>query len=130
MDEIDQFVPMLSHLLQKAMGHARNAKRTLFLTGNETYKYEAASSYATLAYSDFQSFWLISKTHETLDRYEFDDLMPQVTTFCDEILENLATNHSQQWSDIEYKRLVQTVYPVQQLLNTDALTDEEIATLN
>lgn len=128
MDTVTQFKPVLGLLLQQAMNNARKANDAAFASQDENkrYSYEAAVGYASLSYADFRSLWTITKTNADLDRLEFDNLMQQAKTFCTEYLDNLNTNHSQQWTDIEYIQLAKKAYDVQLLLDVEALNDEEL----
>lgn len=66
---------------------------------------------AALAYlSQSRSYFLSAKTLYTLDldlgHVEFEDLFDKFQIFDDELLSNFATNHSHQWTDIEFNALL------------------------
>ena len=54
--------------------------------------------------------------NEVLSRQEFDDFFNQHQFFAEEVMENIRTNHSHQWSDIHFNRLKEAYAPVASLL--------------
>ena len=53
------------------------------------------------------------------ERNEFESLFHRFSVYNDELLTNARTNHSHQWSDIEFRNYVESFKPVSYLLNID-----------
>ena len=53
---------------------------------------------------------------EELSHYEFDEFFNKFRTFSDEVMRNIRTNHSHQWSNIEFNALSDAYEPVASLL--------------
>lgn len=47
--------------------------------------------------------------HEELERGEAEEIFTLFDEFSDELIEDFATNHSQQWTDIQFNRLIEAV---------------------
>lgn len=43
--------------------------------------------------------------HDQLERGEYEDYSVQFESFAEELLSNVKTSHSHQWTDIEFERL-------------------------
>lgn len=54
--------------------------------------------------------------NDELTRQEFDEFFIQFGEFSGEVMESIRTNHSPQWSDIEFRRLEEAYEPVASLL--------------
>lgn len=53
------------------------------------------------------------------ERNEFELLFQRFSVYNDELLTNVRTDHSHQWSDIEFRSYVDAFKPVASLLNID-----------
>lgn len=53
---------------------------------------------------------------EELNRYELDEFFNKFRTFSDEVMTNIRTNHSHQWSSIEFEAFKESYDPVASLL--------------
>lgn len=47
--------------------------------------------------------------YEVLARQEAEDIFQKFDEFADELVEDFATNHSQQWTDIQFNELMKVV---------------------
>ena len=56
-------------------------------------------------------------------RPEFDDFFHEFSAFSDEVLTNIRTDHSHQWSDIHYNRLEEKYQIIAPLLGIKQFTD-------
>lgn len=51
-----------------------------------------------------------------LSRQEFDDFFSEFSAFSDEVMSNIRTDHSHQWSNIHFTRFDESYQPVASLL--------------
>lgn len=119
---MDKHVAPLSimrEIIHYAFDHARRAKDLSFENG-ERGEFAAVGE-AACAYADFRALWLYTKLNSKYDRPEVDDLMKKAEIFQRELSTNVATNHSHQWTDIEYGSLVKSGSHVADLLLIDDL---------
>lgn len=63
-----------------------------------------AARHMDLAYSLYQSYF------EDIEHYRLTPIFEAFDIFYDEVTENFATDHSHQWSDIEFTRYRKTLY--------------------
>lgn len=54
--------------------------------------------------------------HETLEKYEIEELFNLFDVFKSEYLTNISTNHSHQWTDIEFNRYKEAAEPLISLI--------------
>jgi uncharacterized protein involved in tolerance to divalent cations len=69
-----------------------------------------ASSYINSA----KSIYICNK--DVLERQELEDFFHLSSVFIDEAMDNIRTNHSHQWSDIQFNRLKDSYRDVSRLL--------------
>lgn len=72
--------------------------------------------YLAIANSYINAARAVYICNEALSRQEFDEFFHAFSTFSDEVMSNISTNHSHQWSDIEFDRLEEAYRPVASLL--------------
>ncbi|MCI1985288.1 MAG: hypothetical protein LKJ69_01680 [Lactobacillus sp.] len=125
MNEMELSFSEMKQLLRSAFTHARRAND--FVSDHGERGEFAAVGEAACAYSDFRALWIYAKVKPDFDRGDLDDLMDKAAVFQHELSKNVATNHSHQWTDIEYGSLVKTGSRVAGLLREDKLfTDQEV----
>lgn len=122
---------MLSQLVLNGFWAADYAHKTLFKSvfaeeqSITQEKLTCSLAYLTEAHSTFLAIKIFVFENENLfgDRYEFQELLHQFTTFNNEVLTNVRTNHSHQWSDIEFRTFVEKFKDVAGLLEIENYQD-------
>ena len=82
---------------------ARNAHDSIF---DENCSVEVALAYLNKAIAEHcccESLYY--SRYEQLARGEYEDYSHQFEVFAEELLTNVKTNHSHQWTDIEFEKL-------------------------
>ena len=93
----------LKKLSKHAMLLAEKAHNAIFV---EDRNDSAITGYVNAAYSlacAAQSVY--SSNIEELEHNDIDEFFHQFGVFVEEVLDNIAANHSHQWSDIEFEKL-------------------------
>lgn len=93
------------------------ADRSIFIKKD----YNMALSFLAQANSFVDSLKILSLLIEDLDRSEFTEFIHKFNVYNNEVKNNIFTNHSQQWSDIEYRSLVESCEEVGRLLEISSL---------
>ena len=70
----------------------------------------------SIASSHINAARAIYVCNEVLTHYEFDPFFHAFSTFSDEVMTNIRTDHSHQWSDIEFQRFHDSYQDVASLL--------------
>lgn len=90
-------------LLTSGMSYSTLSHRLLF--ENQT-NINVALSYLNAAFSRFSSAEaLYYAKYDILQDTEMDNIFFYFRKYADEFLQNVSTNHSHQWTDIEFDRL-------------------------
>lgn len=128
----------LSLLILDGFQSAMHSHKTLFKTlhsEKHTHGLAIALAYLTEAHSNFvnaQTFWIDNV--DVFGEYsEFEDLFHRFSVYNNELLTNARTDHSHQWSDIEFRNFVDSFKYVARMLHIDedefwvnkALSDDE-----
>lgn len=97
-----------THIIEKlkSMSHAA----MLYAQKSHDYVFDenpsAAALFLSLAASKASAINAIYHAHyDQLQRQEVEDFLYQFDVFLEEIATNYATNHSQQWTSIQYQKL-------------------------
>lgn len=109
----------LSKLILDGFVSALYCHETLFK--NEEQGLNVALAYLTEAHNYYLNAetFMVDNVELFDSRHEFEDLFHRFSVFNNEVLTNIRTNHSHQWSDIEYRAFVKSFKPVADLLNID-----------
>lgn len=78
--------------------------------------YSMALGFLAQANSFVDSLKVMSLLVEDLDRSEFTELIRKFDVYNNEVKSNIFTEHSQQWSDIEYRSLIKACEDIGRLL--------------
>lgn len=103
---------------------AHYSHNTLFeniFSENSTQKVPVALAYLTEAHTYFANaeIYLFENSSVLGERAEFDDLIHRFSVFNKELLNNACTDHSHQWTDIEFRNFVNSFKEVTSLLSID-----------
>lgn len=103
MDYSFSYIENLKKLVRHGMLYAQFAHDCIFDENVEPF---VATSYLNIAAAKFGAAeGLYYSQLEFLERGEVEDLFHLFDEFAMELLSNLRTKHSHQWTDIEYHRL-------------------------
>lgn len=122
--EFQQFKNVLSNLYFDGFRSAYNAHETLFsieFDTTDSRRQELIScslAFLSEAYTTFQNIRILTITEDE-DRSEFEDCYNQFSTFNNEMLNNVKTDHSHQWTDIEFREFANAFKVVKDLLNIE-----------
>lgn len=114
----------LSKLILNGFIAAMHSHKTLFKSissSKETQGLTIALAYLTESHNYFvNAETLVIDNVELLDmRNEFENMFNRFSVFNDEVLTNARTDHSHQWSDIEFRGFAESFKTVSNLLNID-----------
>lgn len=102
-----QLVEAIKRLVREAVLYSKQAHDCVF---SEEENLHAALAYLQRASAKMSAaealYW---SQYEILARDEAEQIFLQFDAFANELVEDFATNHSQQWSDIEFNRLMDLV---------------------
>ena len=102
----EHLITALKLLIRSAMLYSDQAHKAVF---NEKEGELAGAIYLQRASAKMAAAEAVYySNYEILARDEAEDVFRQFDEFADELTEDFATNHSQQWTDIEYDRLKET----------------------
>jgi hypothetical protein len=127
MDQNFEFVhkkEYLGKLLLEGFISAMHSHKTLFKTlhsEKESHGLTIALAYLTEAHNCYlNAETLLVDNVQLFDiRSEFETLFHRFSVYNDELLTNARTDHSHQWSDIEFRNFVDSFKEVANLLNID-----------
>lgn len=115
----------LKDLFIDAVEHAREANRLVF-EGSDRAEFAAVGEMAC-AYSDARSMWLYTKLNLNAAHSEFDQFMTRMSIYQHELSSNVSSNHSHQWSNIEFGSVIKAANEIAGLLSVgDIFTEEEV----
>lgn len=114
----------LSKLILDGLISATYAHKTLFksvYSDEKTHGLTIALAYLTEAHNFYLNAETLFVDNVELfdDRSEFKELFHRFSVFNKEVLTNARTDHSHQWSDIEFREFVNSFKSVAGLLNID-----------
>ena len=72
----------------------------------------------TQAYTNFQNIRILTLLEDE-DSDEFEHCYNEFITFNNEMMNNVKTNHSHQWTDIEFREFANAFKVVKDLLNIE-----------
>ena len=106
LEQYNYSIEKLTKLVQSAY-HSANYAHKYALSEND-YSRQASLAYATRASAFITSAEAMYYCNfEINQRYDFDNLFLAFDTFISELLDSYATDHSVQWTDIEFNTLEQ-----------------------
>lgn len=115
---------LLASLVLNGFQSAIYSYKTLFKTlhsDEHTQELSIALAYLTEAHSNFlnaQTLWI--NNIDAFGEYsKFEELFHRFSVYNDELLTNARTDHSHQWSDMEFRDFVESFTPVAKILNID-----------
>lgn len=98
-----EMIEIFKSFVTSAMQYAIKSHETLF---NEDCDISVSLAYLNAAISRFSSAEaLYYAQFDKLEREEAEDLFHQFNVYTDEFLTNVETDHSHQWTDIEFNKL-------------------------
>lgn len=99
-----QLIDKINQLAKSCFYKCQKVNTVLFDDNNET----GAMWYLNLAISDMSVLKSICYSNwSSIENDDLDDLFQQFDVFVNELTNNFVTDHSHQWSSIEYERLVE-----------------------
>lgn len=115
---------LLGKLFLKGFIAAHYAHKTLFKnihSESSVQKIPVALSYLTEAHTYFVNaeIYLSENISVLGERNEFDSLIHKFSVFNQELLNNARTDHSHQWTDIEFREFVKSFKVASSLLSID-----------
>lgn len=122
--EFQKFKETSSNLYLQGFINAYKAYETIFsidFDEKEPRKQELIScslAFLTQAYTDFQNIRILTLL-ENEERDEFECCYNKFITFKKEMMNNVKTNHSHQWTDIEFLEFAKAFKDVNNLLNIE-----------
>jgi hypothetical protein len=97
----------LKRLIRTGYLYAKQAHDAVF---DEHVGELAGVAYLQRASSKFSAAEsLYYSRYDAVARDEAEEILTQFDSFADELIEDFATDHSQQWTDIEFNRLTDTL---------------------
>ncbi len=106
MDKELEYIENFKSLMRTAMRYAQKAHDFIFDNSVDDL---IAVSYLNAAISKFSSAEAFYYSQlEFLERQEAEDIFRLFDTFANELLNNVRTKHSHQWTDIEFEKLKET----------------------
>lgn len=103
MDAELKLIENFKTLVRRAMIYAERAHNYIFDDDIDPF---VATSYLNIAAGKFSAAEsLYYSQYECLERSEAEEIFRLFDTFLTEFLNNVRTNHSHQWTDIEFQRL-------------------------
>lgn len=98
-----ELVETFKEFLESAMHYADQAHESLF---SKNTNISIALAYLNAAVSHFSAAEaLYYAQYDVLNRAEAEDIFYQFKVYSKEFFTNVATDHSHQWTDIEFNRL-------------------------
>ena len=122
--ELQQFKKVISNLYFSGFKNAYKAHETIFsidFDETESRNQELIScslAFLTQAYTNFQNIRILTLLEDE-DSDEFEHCYNEFITFNNEMMNNVKTNHSHQWTDIEFREVANAFKVVKDLLNIE-----------
>lgn len=115
---------VLGKLFLQGFISAHYSHKTLFesvFSEGEPWKFPVSLAYLTQAHTYFVNaeVYLSENISVFGERDEFDELIHRFSVFNKELLDNARTDHSHQWTDIEFRDFVGSFKTVSSLLSID-----------
>jgi len=99
-----ELIPALNKLARLAYHEAKQAHDYAF--SDKIHQYQASLSYLNLAMSYISAAEaLYYSRFDVLEHNDIEVVFQKFRAFANELLTNYATDHSHQWTDIEFERL-------------------------
>ena len=106
MSEEIYLIDSLKSLIKTATFDAKIGHKVLFKDTNNKINELSALAYFQKGFSTLQCAKSIYINNiDVLERLEIDEIFTRYEIMFDEVLSNITTDHSHQWSDIEYQNL-------------------------
>lgn len=119
MMEFEIFKERARRLVYGTFFAAEKAHKYAFKDDREKYDV-IAGLHINNASSQLYALDAICAVNEDGQRQEFNDFINTFDTFKTEILNNISTGHSHQWTDIEFRRFATASYSLFGLLELDS----------
>ena len=104
MDDNQELIHNFKQMINRAMHDAKYAHELIF----DEKKTSIAIAYLNSSIAKFSASEALCYAHfDDLYRIEIENFFHQFHVFSDEMLTNIRTDHSHQWSAIEYDRLIE-----------------------
>lgn len=104
MDDYQTLRSNYKRMIKRAMADAKYAHDLIF----DEKKFTAALAYLNSSIAKFSAAEaLCYAQYDELNCSDIDAVFHQFQVFSNEMLRNIRTDHSHQWTDIEYQRLVE-----------------------
>ena len=115
-DRLNRLIELIKGQLRLAYFDAKRCHDKLLSVHNDFENEQRAlvflnraARHMDLAYSLYQSY------QEELEHYSVTPIFPAFDVFYDEVTENIATDHSHQWSDIEFEAVAKRIDVAQRM---------------
>lgn len=89
---------------------------SVLFSDNKIINNSVVIGYLAIANSYINAAKSVYICNEELSRQEFDEFFNEFRAFSNEVMENIRTNHSHQWSDIHFQRFKDSYEPVASFL--------------
>lgn len=93
----------LKTIAKSAMAYANRAHNIIFSDNSNDIAIIGYLNYASSLVGTAKSIYI--SNYDILEHNDIDDFFNQFNVFIAEVLNNIETNHSHQWSDIEFRAL-------------------------
>lgn len=106
-NEVMEIIDILKQNTFYGMEHSKSANDQIFSDSeNKVLKAIAELNLATHYFAVAKSIYF--SNYSELGRHEIDEVFRKFDVYVEEITRNICTNHSHQWSDIEFQALAST----------------------
>jgi len=110
MDRTARLIELIEKRLALAFFESRRCMRTLFRDTDSFENEQKALIYLNRAARHMDlAFSIYQNNLEEIEHYAINLIFDAFDIFYNEVTENVATNHSHQWSDIQYRRYKETL---------------------
>lgn len=111
MNKTSRLIELIKQQLALAFFDSRNCVKTLFNNDRSFENEQKALIYLNRAARHMDlAFSIYQNNLEEIEHPSIDSVFSAFNIFYDEVTNNVATNHSHQWSSIEYNRYKDTLY--------------------
>ena len=114
--ELDYFKSVIKPLIYDGLSSAKNSHDIAFGDNREIDDL-LAGVFLNDATSHINSAKIFYIQNPDFGHYEFDDFFNKYDTYRGEILNNIRTKHSHQWTDIEYLSFLEAAKPLADLID-------------
>lgn len=116
--EIAKFKDISRKLLLDAIISARNSHKKAF-GDNREHDDLTAGIWLNDATSSVNTLKSIYHQDPDNERNEFDEFFHSFSVYKSELLRNISSGHSHQWTDIEYNKMIKSAKPLADLIDLD-----------